>query len=254
VVILVRREVYTMNAASQIPRIIHQSWKNTAIPLKCAPLRQTWLRQHPRWEYRFWTDADNRKLIATYYPELLSMYDSYPLNINRAELARYMVMRRHGGVYVDLDFECLRPLDELVARGDLIFGLEPRTHAERAPVRRRGLDRIVCNAFMASVPDNPFWKHLTTWLLQSSGNPSLLDCTGVFLLTRACDSFPHPEAITILPPELMYPIGSECGALSDEQRRGFARISYAIHHWHGSWWREAALKATHDKISLARKT
>ena len=32
----------------------------------------------------------------------------------RADVLRYEILRRHGGVYVDVDVECLRPLDDLL--------------------------------------------------------------------------------------------------------------------------------------------
>ena len=238
---------------SAIPRIIHQSWKSHELPPRWASLQQTWITHHPQWEYRFWTDDDNRRLIAAEYPELLSTYDSYPLGINRAELARYMVVRRYGGVYVDLDFECLRPLDSLVAGRQIIFGLEPESHAQRAPVKERGLDRIVCNAFIASIPGHPFWEHLAAWLERSKERPSLGDRTSFFLLTRACDSFPDTSAITILPASLMYPIDNKHGPVDDIERREIARTAYAIHHWHGSWLREAVLRAMRDKVNSRRQ-
>lgn len=238
---------------SRIPRIIHQSWKTRELPPKWDALRQTWLARHPHWEYRFWTDDDNQRLIRTEYPELISLYDSYPLSINRAELARYMVIRRYGGVYLDLDFECLRPLDDLVAGHELVFGLEPKTHSDRAPVRERGLTRLVCNAFIASVPDHPFWTHVVGRLERSRAEPSLGECTGFFLLTRACDSFPEPSAITLLPAGLMYPIDNRHGVLTNPERSEIARTAYAIHYWHGSWWREATLKAMHDRIGAGRR-
>jgi mannosyltransferase OCH1-like enzyme len=31
----------------------------------------------------------------------------------RADSARYMYMYKYGGLYADLDMECLRPMDEL---------------------------------------------------------------------------------------------------------------------------------------------
>ena len=238
----------------QIPRIIHQSWKNHEVPPRWAALQQTWIEHHPQWEYRFWTDDDNRRLIAADYPELLSTYDAYPLDINRAEMARYMAIRRYGGVYVDLDFECLRPVDQLIAGHQLVFGLEPETHAQRAPVKKRGLERIVCNAFIASIPDHPFWQHLAGWLERSKKDASLGDRTSFFLLTRACDSFADAAGIAILPPRLLYPIDNVHGPVSDFERSELARTAYGIHHWHGSWLREAALEAMHERISAARRT
>ena len=52
-----------------------------------------------------WTDAMNRELIRRHYPFFLETYDSFELNIMRADSARVFYMHRYGGVYMDLDFE-----------------------------------------------------------------------------------------------------------------------------------------------------
>lgn len=46
-----------------IPHIIHQSWKNATIPAKFHAWANSWLEKHPTWEYKLWTDMDNRQLI-----------------------------------------------------------------------------------------------------------------------------------------------------------------------------------------------
>ena len=36
---------------------------------------------HRSWEYRFWTDSDNRNLIETVYPDSLAMFDGSDLHL-----------------------------------------------------------------------------------------------------------------------------------------------------------------------------
>ena len=35
-----------------IPKIIHQSWKNKDLPANFARWQKSWLDKHPAWEYR----------------------------------------------------------------------------------------------------------------------------------------------------------------------------------------------------------
>src|SRR5258706_161173 len=65
---------------------------------------------------------------------------------------------------------------------------------------------IVCNALFASVPRHPFWEHLFPFLMTSSNEGNVLEASGPFVLTRACNSYPRPEEITILPSGLLYPL------------------------------------------------
>ncbi|MBL6750789.1 MAG: cell surface protein [Nevskia sp.] len=235
-----------------IPRIIHQSWKTADVPPQWQALQQSWKALHPEYSYRFWTDDDNRNFVRHHHPDLISLYDGYAQGIHRAELSRYLILAHFGGVYADMDFEALKPIGPLLAGHELLFGLEPDSHAARAPVRERGLSRIVCNAFMASVPGHPFWSHLLVRLAQVRHEKNVLDATGPFLLTRACADWPSP--ITCLPAELLYPLDNQqirqCGA---EALRAAAGDAYAIHHWSGSWWREAILSRARDRISAAAR-
>jgi hypothetical protein len=52
---------------------------------------------HPGWEYRLWTDAENRELVQEHYPWLLDTYDRLPENIMRADTARILYMHQFGG-------------------------------------------------------------------------------------------------------------------------------------------------------------
>src|SRR5260221_13668619 len=111
-----------------IPKIIHQSWKVETVPERWRAFQESWRRNHPDYEYRFWTDDANRAFIAGVFPEFLAVYDGYRHAVSRADLARYLVVCHHGGVYADLDCESLKPLDDLLSGRELVFGLEPQSH------------------------------------------------------------------------------------------------------------------------------
>jgi mannosyltransferase OCH1-like enzyme len=210
---------------------------------------------HPEWEYRFWTDAESRAFIRTYYPPFLPIYDAYPHGINRADAFRYFVMAHHGGVYVDLDFECLRPLDSLVNGAALVLGREPDAHSAVQPVHDRGLHDIVCNAFLASVPGHPFWDHVTARLADSHHEPGVLDSTGTFFFTRAYNGYAERPQVTLLPSHFLYPISNRDthrGLTPADIRGQIHPGAYAVHYWDGSWWREATLRSIHQRVRRAR--
>lgn len=52
-------------------RIIHQSWKTSTLPAMFSEYAESWKRHNPTWEYKLWTDEDNRELVTTHYPEFL---------------------------------------------------------------------------------------------------------------------------------------------------------------------------------------
>ena len=61
-----------------------------------------------------WTDADSREFIAKEYPWFLDTFDAYTYPIQRADAIRYFILYHYGGVYLDLDVGCQRPLDRLL--------------------------------------------------------------------------------------------------------------------------------------------
>jgi mannosyltransferase OCH1-like enzyme len=236
-----------------IPRILHQSWKQADIPTQWRGLQQNWIRHHPDWEYRFWTDADNHALVAEHYPSLLALYDAFPLDINRAELARYLVVRHFGGVYVDMAFECLRPIGPLLSDRPAVFGLEPASHCARAAIHQPVLGRLVCNAFLASIPNHPFWPHMLDHLATCATLPDVLLSTGTVMFTQAMNSYAGGVEIAVEAADTLYPIDIEqAKKAAPEHIAALTADAYAVHHWSGSWWRDAVLRKARDRIARTR--
>lgn len=239
-----------------IPKVIHQTWKNHDVPPEWRPLQQTWRDLHPAWEYRLWTDADNRALLAEHYAWFLPVYDAYPENIQRVDAARCFILHRSGGVYADLDLEALRPLDPLIEGQELLLACEPPAHAAEARVRERGFTEVIGNAFLASRRAHPFWERVFEQLVESRRLAGALDATGPFLITRAHRAYAAPEPVTVLAAELINPLTKwDCwGDAGELERLRAAALgtAFTLHHWSGSWWRDAAMLAVRERLRRGR--
>jgi hypothetical protein len=241
-----------MAALGSIPRIFHQTWKTSAVPPVFAPFQQSWLAHNPDWEYRFWTDESARRFVAEHYPWFLPTYDGYARPIARVDAVRYMWMHRIGGVYVDLDFECLRPIDSILAGRSLVLGEEPAAHGMLdTAVGRRA---IACNAFIASAPGHPFWLHLLERLVEHRHAASPLDATGPYLLTRVIAEYPYPEQLTIAEADVLYGASKSqaWGAAAGAGVLVHPPGAVAVHHWYGTWWRKGALARSDDPDTRGR--
>ncbi|HYH23441.1 MAG TPA: glycosyltransferase [Azospirillum sp.] len=248
---------------SPIPRLIHQTWKTRDVPPELQGFQRSWTGRNPGFAYRFWTDDDIEHFVAEEHPVLLPVFRGYADPIARIDLARYLILRRFGGVYVDLDFECLRPIDGLLEGRSFVVGLEPEEHGRLAKAAERGLARILCPSFLASVPGHPFWDHLLSRLIEARSSADVLDATGPFLLTRAHASYEgaryedDPAAATVLPPQLLYPVTKDdcwSGRLFDPVFWERAtRDAYAVHHWEGTWFRGAAERGAGPGAGLPRQ-
>ena len=181
-----------------IPKIIMQTWKNDQVPEKWQPSVTSIQTYMPSWSHILMTDEDNLNFVKKYFPDFLPYFVNFPYNIQRADAIRAMILYVFGGIYMDLDIEILKPLDELFTSDDDLFF-----------VKSGNVGSYVTNSFMASKPRNPFWlTYLNEMKLQP---PSwaltkhfvVMTTTGPMAMTRALEKNNTPYYS--LPTKLMMP-------------------------------------------------
>ncbi|TPX32750.1 hypothetical protein SmJEL517_g04250 [Synchytrium microbalum] len=190
-------------------RILHRSWKNADIPTVMQKWTRTCSSLHTSWTHILWTDAMNRALIATHYSWFLETYDSFERNIMRADSVRVFYLHRYGGVYMDLDFECLRPLDPLLRLKHALLGYLSEDYE---------YEHNIPNAWMASQPNHEFWLFAARLMMFNRYNPeidknSAETMTGPVMLytayhkwmARYRNTSDPTHKVEVLPSSLIYP-------------------------------------------------
>lgn len=89
-----------------IPRRLHQIWIGSR-PAPTAWLR-TWREKHPDWEYRLWTNDD----LVSFPWRCRKQIDAMSEMCGKADILRYEILQRYGGVYIDADSVCVASLDD----------------------------------------------------------------------------------------------------------------------------------------------
>ncbi|KAL3132162.1 hypothetical protein ABBQ32_008769 [Trebouxia sp. C0010 RCD-2024] len=232
-----------------IPQIIHQSWRTRKLKAFQTEWQKTWLHNHPGWTYMFWTDKDNRRLIADHFPWFLDVYDSFPRNIQRADCARYFYMLHFGGCYFDLDFESLKNLGPLLL--DVQVALAYMTQDTESELS-------IPNAFVASVPGHAFWWYVIKHVLmavasEGIGSHDAHRITGPIMLKKAVAQYQTlspMQDLTIFPSDTIYGVDYSwrydpamlskflsCHAASQEFNSTECKLSfpgsYSITYWSG---------------------
>ncbi len=176
------------NKEPQIPQRIFQTWKTkTSLPDRFAAWSATFMALNPTFEYELWDDSDNRNFIASEFPWFLQIYDEYPSEIFRVDAVRYFYLYSYGGFYIDLDTECLKPLEGLLEVGDVVLG-RMGTNPD--------FNHSIPNAIMASRPKQEFWLYVVARLIQASrynDRPEVV--TGPVLLKDAADLYLASESV-----------------------------------------------------------
>lgn len=127
-----------------IPKIIHQIWLGPKeLPQNYKYYLQTWKEYNPDWQYRLWTEED----IVKENFESMDLYWLARSYQERSDIARYEILKKYGGLYVDTDIECFANFTELNHKYDFYTNFEPPA------INRKKVS--ILNAMIASVPNHP---------------------------------------------------------------------------------------------------
>jgi mannosyltransferase OCH1-like enzyme len=163
-----RRSIVSEEAiGTAIPRIIHQTFYDRKLPPELQASTEALRQRNPGWEYRFYDDADIVDFIRTAYGErMLACYQRIDkrYGATRADLFRYLLMYKVGGVYLDIKSSATLPLDS-VLRPDDRYLLSNWSESEDPSAtwgRHYDLDSIPGGEFqqwfIACVPGHPYLK------------------------------------------------------------------------------------------------
>jgi mannosyltransferase OCH1-like enzyme len=206
-----------------IPRIFHQIWVGPdPYPKKLESYRQSWLDLNPGWELRFWTEDNLPDGLRR--PEAR---ERLRVPAERADIFRLEALWREGGVYMDTDFECLRPIEPLIDDVDFFCAY-------------RKLDRMN-NAFIGSVAGHPILEQALDEMRPTTTYGYDKTAAGPEFLGSLLAG--HPEA-KIFEAEVFYP-----------RTAATRRNAYAIHHKSQTWKEAKWLRKELDRFKVKlRKT
>ena len=104
-----------------IPKIIHQLW----IGNKPAPTKfmDTWRDAHEPlgFKYMFWNEKNISQNIDL-APVLQKLNSIEEIN-GKADVIRWLILQKFGGIFIDADSICIHPFDEHLLNGIDAFGL-----------------------------------------------------------------------------------------------------------------------------------
>lgn len=220
----------------QNSKIIHQIWFGN-IPNKreakkafneLKKYQDSWLINNPTWKYKCWNLKDCRELVKKHFPEHLSMYDSYPYQIQRCDCVRYFILYRYGGLYADMDYCCLKPWDSVLEKYNKGLYIVETPNKISNEVH-------VSNSLMYSVKEHVFWKHVFIEMQKNKTQPiyygkhmTVMYSTGPCIINRMF--IKHKENRDYYPYKLFHPFGITTDIRVDDNPN-----LYAYHLQKSSW-------------------
>ncbi len=187
------------------------------MPAEFVDFGERWAALHPTWEVRTWGEEDLQWL------ENRDLFEAANSRAEQSDIARYEVVRRDGGFYVDTDFEPFQALDTLLEDGaELIVAEERRS--------------VYPNSFFAAEPNSPFLSYVVTELRQSMiGNTERQpnEASGPHFFTRCLRRWTatNPTKLALLSRDRLFSVGPSQVPLSLPPLPS----TLAVHHWAHSW-------------------
>jgi len=224
----------------EIPKIIHQLWIGSKdIPYK--KYRESVKSFHPNWEYIMWDEKRllEEKMITK---ELYDFIIKNPMELKKtddktiiekmvrdpflkiSDIVRYNILKKYGGVYIDVDIFCLKPLDNLIKGHEIVVAFEGHSRVEG----------LVGNSAIGSIPGHPAMISCVDEInkidKKELAREQAFLITGPFLLTKELTKC---QDVTIFNHKVFYPILSS----KDVKERlknindTFFKDSFLVHPW-----------------------
>ena len=225
------RDLYEQNSLAQInpskelkiPKIIHQIWLGSAVPEMFERYMNSWVEQHlgRDWRYKLWTDAD----VANIELDNQAFYDATDNYGVKSDILRWEIMYRYGGVYVDMDFECLQSLDIFHYTYDFYTALQP-------------LDTFFVQlgaALFGARPGHQILKQCIKTIKDDWHEQGAPKKTGPVHFTKSfyAAAGKGGNIDIALPASYFYPFGSRDSNVNRQQWKKAG--AFAVHWWAKSW-------------------
>ncbi len=147
---LVKSPISLRNAgltSQNIPRTIIQTSVSQIVTKTMSSLNQKLISENPEYQYLYFDHRDCRQFLEEHFdqPVIKANSELIPYEY-QADIWKYAYLYQHGGVYLDLSVDLLKPLRDIVKPDDNL-------------IVARDLNSPVClvNEFLAASPKNPIF-------------------------------------------------------------------------------------------------
>ena len=212
-----------------VPKTLHFIWRGGEIPEHYVTNINDWSKKNSNFTVEIWTDED-----AENFP--MKNRDIFEKATNlgmKSDIFRYEILYQQGGVYLDTDFFCLQPLDDLNEMYDFYSCI----CLDREPIASNGM--IGCSSkheilkycledMTLDVPKN---------IEKFTKDEQVMFLTGPMYFSSKImkyigDTNNMNSDMVLLPSKFFYPIPMN---VSENLQSYLEDYSKAIHLWHSSW-------------------
>lgn len=186
---------------------------------------------NPTCAYYLWDREASEGFLRAHFPTMMSFYRRITLGMTQADFLRIAILHHHGGVFADLDVECIAPFRSWALDPSRInVAFEPPEH---------GVSKIGCAVFVSGARNGALAGLLRFGMQHFSPRRQSetfynMEAFGPLLWRRF---YAHsPSAFFVVPTARFFPIPDV--SLSADLRQKYADVmnrgfpdAYCVHYW-----------------------
>lgn len=223
-----------------IPKIIHYCWfGRNPLPELAIKCIESWKKYLPDYKIKEWNEDNFNVNIIPYTAEAYKM-KKYAFV---SDYARFWILYKYGGIYFDTDVEVIKPIDDIIEKGNFI-GLEKdgskRTALAVAPGLGLGVNPglSLIKELTEKYNDRHFEYHANIRMMQ----------TIVYYTTKHFleNGLKYGKGVQKIDEMWVYPSEYFCPINLTTGRLHITKNTRTIHHYAGKWMEhpEKSLKDT----------
>ena len=212
----------TKGKENKIPKTIHYFWfSGDPYPDKVKRCLDSWHKFCPDYEFKLWS-LENYKTDNVFCNEALSK----KVWAFASDFGRCDVLYRYGGIYMDLDVELIKPLDDLLY-DDGFFCFESKEGVDPGS----GMGCTKCNEVFEKICK----KYENLHFINEDGTFNKVDILKQYTSVledyglKKTGRYQLVNGIAVYPPLVFSPYSYQTGI---DSRYG---NTYGIHHWVSAW-------------------
>ena len=203
-----------------IPKIIHHVWPDTnLVPEKFIEFINSFKQNHPTWQFQF---RDLNNIPTDISLEVLAIIKNNNYSyVVKSDILRLEILRLYGGIYVDTDMQCLKPLDEFLNL-EFFVGLED--------------DTLIGTAIIGSTANHEIINLYIKLALErlndtdyATANIYAHEVTGPYALTTIFETYNTNQNVKVFPNKYFYPVHH----LNRDKLQYSFEEAYTKHWWTG---------------------
>lgn len=148
-----------------IPKVIYQTFKSDDLPLITRWHIKRFRENNKDYQYEFYDDHRIESFfLEEFGQDILSLYKRLNIGAAKADMFRYAILLKRGGIYLDIDSNIKGSLNNIIQEDDqAIISLEKNPnlfvqwaliYAPNHPFLKRTLDKVIDNIKNNSYPND----------------------------------------------------------------------------------------------------